>query len=119
MAVTFKGAMDPAERLDFLMQFFSGSSPVLDDGELIDTYSLAVTAEAAAYGLQIETVAPYNALLSPDKQNIKVWLTVDPTEQGNPDFADGVELGVEATIITDANPPRRRQRTFNVKVMQL
>lgn len=111
--------MDPAEKLDFEMDFRSGDDPVLEPGESIATYSVATTAEAAAFGLQIETVPPYAPAMDPSGERIAIWLTVDSGEQGNPEFLDGLPLGVEVTIVTTNSPPRTRQRTFLATVKQL
>lgn len=117
--IAWKGEMDPAERLDFELDFRNGDDPVLQPGESIDSYSVAVTPEAAAYGLQIETDAPYAPDMDVSGERITIWLTVDIGEQSNPDFIDGLPLGVEFTIITDNTPPRTRQRTGLVTVKQL
>lgn len=111
--------LDPAERLDFVMQFAAGDEPVLEPGETISTYTLGVTAEAAALGLTIETAGAYAAELLAGSTDIKLWLSVAAPFQENEAFTQGLPLGVVATITTTSNPARRRQRTFLVKVQQL
>lgn len=111
--------LDPAERIEFVMEFASGVAPVLGVGETISSYSLAVTAEAAALGLTIETGAPYAASLEPNGTDIKLWLSVSAPFQDNAAFTPGIQLGVVATINTSSTPSRRRQRTFLVTVKQL
>ena len=130
--VDWQGALDPAEKLDFIADFTAATlganeAPVLAPGELIASYSLAVTAEAAALGLTIEEGAPYGPGLVALDANleevagataIKLWLSVAPAFQSNPAFESGVKLGVVATIITDSVPQRTRERTYNVEVKQ-
>lgn len=118
MAVLWEGQLDPAEKLDFEADFGGGEKPVLEEDETIASYSLAVTAEAAALGLQIESAPPYASSLVAGSKAVKLWLSVDPLEQENSLFTAGVQLGIEVTIVTSSSPARTRQRTWNVEVKQ-
>lgn len=119
MAIDWEGELDPSEVLDFEMDFAGGTDPVLEAGETIASFTLALTAEAALYGLQIKSGGGYDPALSGGDTLIIVWLDVDPLEAGNAAFdEDGIKLGVVATIVTDSTPARTRQRTFNVTVKQ-
>lgn len=119
MATDWEQQLDPAERLDYIMDFAGGDEPVLAEAETIASYSLAVTAQGALYGLTIESDAPYAPALAGGSTQIKLWLSVDVDEQSNPLFSSGLTLGVVATIVTSSVPARRRERTFNVEVKQL
>lgn len=119
MAIDWEGELDPSEVLDFEMDFAGGTDSVLEAGETIASFSLALTAEAALYGLRIKTGGGYTAALSAGNTAIIIWLDVDPLEAGNAAFDEGIKLGVMATIVTDSSPARTRQRTFNVTVKQL
>lgn len=119
MAIAIEGEMDPSEVLDFDFDFASAPNPVLAEGETIASYSLATTAEAAAHGLRIMSSGSYVPALTSADTVIRLWLDVDPLEVDNAAFAEGISLGIEATIVTDSTPARTRQRTFEVTVKQL
>lgn len=123
MAVEWEGNLDPSETLDFRMDFYDESLPeierVLDLGEEIASFEVAPTPEAVLLGLTIRDDGLYAPTLDETATKIILWLEVDPADQGNPDFVDGLVLGVEGTIVTSSTPPRTRQRTFNVTVRQL
>jgi len=118
MSIAWEGKLDPSEILDFEMNFADADAPLLEPGETISTFSLALTPEAAAYGLQIKSGGGYDAALSGGNTRISLWLQVQLAYQSDPDFVDGVSVGVEATIVTDSVPSRTRQRTFIVEVIQ-
>jgi len=119
MAIAIEAEMDPSEILDFDLDFASAAKPVLEAGETIASFTLATTAEAAAHGLQIKSGSPYDPALTSANTVIRAWLQVNPAEVNNAAFVDGIALGIEATIITNASPARTRQRTFEVTVKQL
>jgi hypothetical protein len=120
MAVRFVDApLDPAERVEYECDFGSGPKPVLAADETITTFTVAVTAEAAALGLEIIEAAPRAPALLPGNQGVRVWLNVDPLEQSNPAFDAGLWLGIEVSVDTSSTPSRHRQRTFEVEVKQL
>lgn len=119
MAVEWEGQLDPGERLDFVADFALGDNPVLADGETIASFSLAVTAAAAALGLTIEQEGEYAPALVNADTAIQLWLTVAPEMQNDEAFAAGVSLGVVATIQTNSVPPRTRERTYLAQVAQL
>lgn len=127
MAVEWQGAMDPAERVEYIASFTGGDEPVLRAGETIASYSLAVSAEGAALGLTIENAGEYVSRLvdvvdgeaAPGSSAILIWLSVAPEMQSNEVFVGGAKVGVIATIETTATPPRRRERTWLVELRQL
>jgi len=119
MAISWEGEMDPSEVLDFEMDWASGAEPVLLSGEEIASFSLALTASAAAHGLQIKSGGAYDPVRSVGNTTLLLWLQVDPAEVNNTAFIEGIALGVEATIVTNSSPARTRQRTWEVTVKQL
>jgi hypothetical protein len=113
--VAWPAAMDPAEVLDFVMDM----AGVLDDGEGIAAFTLAMSAEGAATGLAIQTGAGRDPLRIEDDRAIRLWLGVAAPVQSHPAFAgDGTRFGIEVRIVTDSNPPRTRERTFALTVRQ-
>ena len=117
--ILWQGKLDPAEKLDYVMNFSGGADPLLETGEAIDSWALAVTAPAAALGLEIVESFPYAPWLSEAGDEITLWLNVAPEFQQNAAYLTGVVLGIEVTIVTTSSPARTRQRTFGVEVKQL
>jgi len=120
-ALSIKQPMDPADVLDFAIVLTQGppdaaTPPFLLDGESVASFTLALTPEAIAAGLQIKTGDGYPAPVLAGL-DVFFWLAVDPAMQGLPIFAGaGVPLAIELTATTDATPPRVKQRTLTVTV---
>lgn len=115
-AFKFTDPMDPKDNIDFLLSL-SGVGGILEAGETIASYTLALRPESTALGLTIGTgsYAPSN----PTASQILFWLSVDPTFQANTSYdGAGVILGVEVTITTTSTPARVRQRTVAIQVAQ-
>jgi hypothetical protein len=106
--------MDPADRVDFIVQF----GDLLTGGEVIETATVTVLPEAAALGLTIITDAAHGPSILNDT-NIEIWFEIDDALQSDPAFNPGASLPVQITVDTDATPPRRFQRTMVVRVVQL
>lgn len=115
-AKKFPDPFDPKDRVEFILNL-DGPTGILEDGELVGTYELALTPEAAALGLQIGSGS--YAPSQPNANQIKFWLEVAAEDQNDPAFSGaGTDLGIEVTVITNSNPARRRQRTAAVTVAQ-
>jgi hypothetical protein len=114
----FKAEMDPAEILDYEIQLKEGAQNLLEDTEQAASYTLTLYPEAVALGLTLKAGGGYDP--TNDGANITVWLEVSGGFQTDPAFdGSGVQLAMELTVITDNVPPRKRQRTVAVKVLQL
>ena len=120
-AQAIRQPMDPSDVLDFrgtLTQDEASASPppFLLTGESVASFTLALTPEAIAAGLQIKTGDGYPPPVLAGL-DLVFWLAVDPAMQGSPIFAGaGVPLAIELTATTDATPPRVKQRTLTVTV---
>lgn len=119
MPTSWQGKMDPADLVDFTAEFASGDDPVLEPGESIAAFDVRLSDEAAAAGLMIADDVDRAPRRINANQDILLWLKVDPAEQGNERFTDGVKVGVVFTITTSSDPARIRERTFLVTVKQL
>jgi len=119
MSNKWQEKLDPNEVLDFEVDFAAADDPVLDEGEEIVDFEVAVTAQAALYGLTIKEDGAYAPSINAENTLIKVWLTIDEASREDPVFLKGIQLGVQFTITTSSNPARTRQRTFYVTVRQL
>jgi hypothetical protein len=107
----FAQPMDPADKIDFIIN----CSDVLETDESIATFTLALRPEASALGLQLGTDVYAASVL--EGKRIRVWLSIDPQKQGDLAFESGAVLPFEVTINSNSVPPRRRQRTVAVKVV--
>jgi hypothetical protein len=111
-------SMDPADRLDYQM-FCRGARPLLETAEQIASYTLALTPEAAALGLTIETGGGRDPVVLAGGDTVALWFSVASGFQTNAAFSgSGAQLGVELTIVTDSVPARTRQRTWALTVKQ-
>ena len=114
---------DPWDRKEYVAEFDTtadgASGPVLEAGEEITSYTIEVSAEAAALGVEISTDTGYEDSLLAGNQQIEVWFEVDEAFRENAAFAGaGMQVGVEFTINTNSSPSRRHQKTYVLKVAQ-
>ncbi len=113
--ISLNAPIDPAEELDYVMDF----NAVLNVGEIIDTFVLTMSAEGAALGVSIMSGGGRDAAKVEDDRAILVWFKVSSEFQQNAAFAgEGISIGVECRIVTDALPARTRERTFALLVRQ-
>jgi|SRR6476469_383900 len=103
--------MDPFDIVDYKVDL----APLLVDDEGIASFDVDVLPESELYGLTLGTLDYAPAL---DGTNLTIWLSIDSSFYSNPIFATGITLPIEVSVTTTAFPPRRRQRTVAVKVIQ-
>jgi hypothetical protein len=118
-AISITRPMDPADIEQFFVTLTQGSTgaEVLNTGESVASYTLALTAEAIAAGLQIKTGSGYATNLT--GLVLSFWLAVNSANQADAAFSGtGLTLGVEWTITTNASPARVKQKTIVVQVAQ-
>lgn len=119
-AKEFDQLLDPSDRVDFYVVLLQGAAdstpaPILLMGEAVASYTLAVTPEAAALGVRISTDPEYVDRLTGNV--LKVYLEMVEDEWTSPLFdGRGVIVAIELTIITTSTPPRRKQRSFLVRI---
>lgn len=115
------GTIEPVDLLDFYIAISQGSAEgdILQPGESVVSYTLALPLEASAAGLTIvekETENGKYATRLADR-TLAFWLNVNPTQQKSPTFdGQGVTLPIELTITTSNTPPRIKQRTLKIRV---
>ena len=106
-------SMDPYDILDYTIN----CAGLLEGGELIGSFTLQPLSEAIALGLNIKNSGGYTTKLI-DGTSINFWAEIIEEEQGNPKFAGGVVLPMELTVITNSTPPRKKQRTLAIRVLE-
>lgn len=111
-AKVFTETMDPTDIVDFEIDI----APILETGEGVTTHTEAIPTESALLGLQIKTTGGYATSLT--GTILRIWLGISSAEQANAAFVDGVTLPIEITITTNSTPPRVKQRTVAVTVIQ-
>lgn len=117
-AAKFTVEMDPAELLDFQIDLKGTKVQLLEGTENCSTYTLTLYPEAAALGISIKNTGGYVPNITANV--ITVWFEVDPTFWANAAFdGNGFNVGMDLTVNTDHAPPRRRQRTLVLTVVQL
>jgi hypothetical protein len=117
-AAAFTVQMDPAELLDFQINLKGDKLKLLADDELCVSYTLTLYPEAAAVGFSIKSTGGYTP--NNDGSIITVWFEVDAGDWTNALFdGGGFTVAMELTVDTDHVPPRRRQRTLTLTVVQL
>jgi hypothetical protein len=124
-ATAFPQALSPRDAVDFYVIVSQGpddqaTPPVLQMGEGIREYSLALSPEAVAAGLEIMSGADADGQIRTDKltgNEIKLWLRVATAMQGSSIFNGvGTTFEIKALIKTTALPSRTKERTFLVRV---
>ncbi|MCA8906128.1 MAG: hypothetical protein KDA43_15155 [Hyphomonas sp.] len=113
----FAEVMDPQEVLEWTIP----CAPILELGEQIDTFDVALYAEATALGLTVlGTGDGYpDPALSNNNQDIVLWTKIDDAYQGNAAFdGAGTALPANVHIVTNAAYPRERNRDIQWQVSQ-
>ncbi len=111
-AVAFQAVMDPSDRVDFIARFAS----LLEEGELIDTVSIALYPEAVALGFSIlEGAGLGPSIINNDA--VLFWVEVEAGMREGSQFNSGARMPIEFTITTNATPFRRFQRTLIITVV--
>ena len=116
LAPTFARRMDPRDKMDIYPVLTRGDTArdILQPGEEVTSFSMGLTAEAAAAGLQLGTGAK-----APRYADLVFYaqVSVVPSMQGAAIFSGaGLTLGVEITFATNIDE-REKQYTVGVKVV--
>ncbi|MEA3537594.1 MAG: hypothetical protein U9R73_00520 [Pseudomonadota bacterium] len=118
--IRWEQKIDPGDRLDFLMELGAGTPPILDvdNGEIVTSYTLTMSAEGVALGLTIGT-GLYAPQLIDSGRTVLLWLEVDSGNWSNAQYSgSGSEIGVTLQFQTNNSPARRYERTWALKVLQ-
>lgn len=116
-AEAFAQALDPSEQLDYGIDLerAADGSTLLQPGENVASYTLALSAEAIAAGLTIMEGDGRDHAMNGD--TISMWFKIDDEMQSLPAFnGAGLSLAGELTLVTTSTPARTRQRTWVVRV---
>lgn len=111
-AKIFLEPLDPLDITDFEINL----APLLESGEGIASQTVSLPTESTLLGLEVKTTGGYATSLTGNI--LRIWLGIMPAEQGNAAFASGVILPIEVVVNTNSTPPRKKQRTVAVKVIQ-
>ena len=108
--IVWPESMDPYDVVDYTIDV----SNLLEANESIASYVVSLPAESVLVGLSLG-VNEYGSTIS--SNIVRVWFsTIKPND---PAFDyPGTTLPVEITVTTTATPPRKKQRTLGVKVVQ-
>jgi hypothetical protein len=90
--------------------------PILAPGENVAAFTVQPQPEAVDAGLIIMSGNgyPQAAIVG---TTLSIYLAVAEAKQSNSKFDVGMLLGIELSITTDAVPPRKKQRTFTVLII--
>lgn len=110
-------AMDPSDVIEYEIEF-GGDDGLLEVGEQVASYTIVLSAEAVALGLELGTST--RAPSQPTPTSLRLWFQVNASFRSNAAYSGaGTVFSMEATIVTDATPSRTRQRTLLLTVAQL
>jgi len=119
LAAVWDQPMDPTDLIDYVAHF-GGTAPLLEEGETIASFIVAMMPEAVLLGVEVNDDPGRQPTIINAGKSIQLWFSVDPLEQEASDFAGaGANVGVVFTLTTSSSPFRRRQRTFRLTVAQL
>lgn len=101
--------LDPSDIKPIMIDF----SPAIPVGAGIDTYTMTISAEGVALGMEIMSGGGRDPSLENDDTAIKLWPAIDEDEAQNPAFdGAGVAIALEVTIIMTTIPAQTDQQTF-------
>ncbi len=120
-AVRIPQPLDPSDVENFTLTISKAGLhpakfPILDAGEDVADYDLALQAEAIALGVRIKNEAPHFTYISGQLLNFTLYVV--PEKRALAVFNKGVEIGLELTVRTDADAWREKQRTVAIMVKQ-
>jgi len=111
--------LDPQNLDDYEVELLatgSGTS-LLDPGESVASFTVGLTVEAIDAGLRLKATGGYQTVLL-GGNIVRFWVDVDPLTRDDARFnSPGVLVGVEITVTTSNNPPRVRQRTTTIRIV--
>lgn len=107
----WKETMDPYDKVDFKVNL----TPVLGTTENVTSFTVVPLPEAELYGLTVGTGSYAPNIID---KFLTIWLFIAPAFQADVAFVKGLTLPIEVSITTDSTPPRKKQRTVAVKVIQ-
>ena len=111
-AKIFEETLDPYDVLDFEVDV----APLLEVGEGVASYELSLPTESTLLGLEILTTDGYVTTM--ESNIIRFYVGIELAEQANPAFVAGATLPIEVNVTTNSVPPRKKQRTVAVTVVQ-
>jgi hypothetical protein len=103
-------SMDPQDIVDYTVDI----STLLEEGETAASYTISLPAESVLLGLTLGT-GEYASTIT--NNIIRMWLSCSKPNDTAFD-GTGVTLPIEISTISNATPPRKKQRTLGVKVAQ-
>jgi hypothetical protein len=111
-ALVWAEPMDPYDVVDYSID----CSALLDASESIASYTIVPSSESVLLGLQTGTGEYANSRTG---KVITTWFSIESSKQDSIAFSGpGATLPAEISITTTSTPPRKRQRTCVVKVLQ-
>lgn len=116
-AVRFQAQIDPGDRVEFVAKFDEILQVTAGEQIADGTWTLTMSAEGAAVGVQIGSVGAYAPALQVSNQQIRFWLSVADANQSDAIFNTGVEVAITIRFETTNSPPRRYERSFVVRVV--
>lgn len=103
-ALKWARPLDPSDVSAYVCYFKSDLSSLMGPSEVIASFSVEPTAEAAAYGLEVAD-GDYAPTLYDNAKGVKVFLRVATAQQTAEVFnGDGIWLPVVFRVVTDATP---------------
>lgn len=137
-AKLFPRQMDPADVVDYIANgnpdpgdLDVNEVALLEEGEVISSYTLTMSPEGAALGVTISQggvgeggddpslIAIVGGAETTGATAVKFWLYVDDAFLDNAAFdGTGTYVGIILTVNTNSVPSRRRQKTLIVQVAQ-
>ncbi len=116
-AIVITQPIDPADIEIMQVTLQQGLDQILAPSEGVSSFTLGLTAEAAAAGLQIDTTGGRTTTLT--GLVLTFWVSVSVGHQSDPLFdGSGTALGLLLTITTNGSPARVKQKTIAITVAQ-
>jgi len=115
-ASVFAARMDPGDRIEFAVSFDAVLQTAQNE-QIAAGWTLAMSAEGAALGVQIETIGGRAPYLDTNNSRVVFWLSVLGASQADISFNAGVDVAIIVRFETTNVPARRYERTVVVRIV--
>lgn len=107
--------MDPSELIDYVCEM----GDLLTGAEVIDQFTITMSAEGTALGVSILEASPRAPSLTDSDKSVRVWPSVSSGDRTRVNWdSEGTGVAFNVHVRTNSSPYRERERTFLLTIRQ-